>query len=455
MPVRGGDRDPGQRARAAAPGAADRQPGAGDRGAVRSGPGGVAGDPLGHLVRAEQGHLHIEAAGRLGRRVLPGRDAADAVRQRLVQPVAQHPELERVEQLVDLLALPHLRDQLIRARADVGQRDVADQRGHLPVAQHVAEVLAQRITRPALHLVDPVDEVFQRAELPDPLGRGLLPHPGDAGQVVARVTADGGKVGVLLGRQAVLLLHRLRGEAGHLGDAPPGHQHRHVGVDELEHVPVAGDDQHVHAVVFGPGGQRGDHVVGLEPGHGQPGDAERVQHLEDQAQLAAEVLGGLPPVRLVLDVLLVPEGGLAAVEGHRDVGRLLVPQHVDEHGREPVHGVGRLACGGREVFGRQREEGPVGQRVPVQQEQPPRSRAGARGLGPGLGILAARGGRILRRHGSNPMVKVMRPGGICRQAAPSSGRPRQELNAKTVAEVNVLPGLRVVLGKFGWLGRSG
>jgi hypothetical protein len=98
-------------------------------------------------------------------------------------------------------------------------------------------------------------------------------------------------------------------------------------------------------------------------------DTERVEHLEDQAELAAEVGRGLPAVGLVLDVRLVPEGRLAAVERHRDVGRLLVAQDVDEHGGEPVHGVRRLARGGREVLGRQGEERPVGERVPVEQQQ--------------------------------------------------------------------------------------
>ncbi len=97
-------------------------------------------------------------------------------------------------------------------------------------------------------------------------------------------------------------------------------------------------------------------------------DAECVEHLEDEGELAAEVLRGLAAGRFVLNVLLVPECRLAAVEGHGDVGRLLVSEDVDEHGREAVHGVGGLARGRREVLRRQGEERPVSQRVPVEQE---------------------------------------------------------------------------------------
>ena len=66
----------------------------------------------------------------------------------------------------------------------------------------------------------------------------------------------------------------------------------------------------------------------------------------------------------------------------REVGGLLVAQHVDEHRGEAEDGVGVLAGAGREVLHREREERPVGQRVPVEQEQ-----AGADGgVGRGGGV---------------------------------------------------------------------
>ena len=131
--------------------------------------------------------------------------------------------------------------------------------------------------------------------------------------------------------------------------------------------------------------------------------------------------GRLPPVRLVLDVLLVPERRLAAVERHRDVRGLLVAQHVDEHGREAVHGVGRLPRGGGEVLRRQREKRPVGQRVPVEQQQPAPGRG--RGLSPGF--LAARRGRSLRRHGQilwsrGPPADAMTPVPVGKKRGPAA-----------------------------------
>ncbi len=381
-PVGGGQGQPVQGPGAPAPGAADRH--AGPAAARR-----VLGQPAGHLLRPGQRDLHVERPGRLVAGVGRGGHPADSVRQRGVEAVPQDPELEGVEQLVDLLAVPLGGAQVGRPGL---QRDVAGELGELPVAQHVGQVLPEVVPGPALDLVHPVHQLGQRAVLGDPFGRGLLPDPRDAGQVVARVAAQGGVVGVLDRGEAVLGGDLLRREAGHLGDAAPGHQRRGALVHQLQHVPVAGDDEHVEAGLLGLGGEGGDDVVGLVPGHRQPLDAQRVEHLEDEAELVAEVGRGLPPVRLVLDPLLMPEGRLAAVEGDGHVGGRLVAQHVDEHRGEAVDGVGGLAGGGGEVLRRQREEGPVGQGVAVQQEQPvpPLSRCCVLGrLGHHVGSLVA------------------------------------------------------------------
>ena len=209
------------------------------------------------------------------------------------------------------------------------------------------------------------------------------PTPGMPGRLSLGSPRSAAKSGYCAGVQPVLLGHRGRGEPGHVADAAPGHQDRDVVADQLERVPVAGDDQHLHAAGGGLRRQRGDEVVGLVPGQRQPRDAERVEHLEDQAQLTLEVGGSLLAVRLVLDVLLVPEGRLAPVERDGDVRRLLVPQHVDQHRREPVDGVRRLPRRGREVLGGQREEGTVGERVPVEQEQEVAPGRGRQPAGPG------------------------------------------------------------------------
>ena len=66
------------------------------------------------------------------------------------------------------------------------------------------------------------------------------------------------------------------------------------------------------------------------------------------------------------------------VERDRDVGRLLVAQHVDQHRGEAVDGVRDLARGGREVLDGQGEERAVGHRVAVDEQQPAGAARGRR-----------------------------------------------------------------------------
>ncbi|GGT54426.1 hypothetical protein GCM10010177_08460 [Actinomadura citrea] len=346
--LRGRQRQRGDLAGAAAPGAGD-----GDADPL----GGVGVEPGAERAGFERLHLDVEALLGLG---LGRRD-------RGVEPFAQDPELQRVEQGVDLVAVPLAHRQLRRRQL---QADLAVELVDLVVAQHAGQVLAQVVAGLALDLADPVHEGVEVAVLGEPLGGGLRADAGHAGQVVAALPHEGGELAVALGRDAVLGLDGGRVHPGQLRHAADGVKDRHRVVDQLERVAVAGDDEGLHPGAGGLDGQRGDDVVRLEPGDRQPRDAQRVQHLEDQADLAAELVGRLLPARLVLHVLLVPERRLGAVERHRDVGRLLVAQDVDEHRGEAVHGVGRLPVGRGEVLHGQREERPVGQGMAVEQKKP-------------------------------------------------------------------------------------
>ena len=210
-----------------------------------------------------------------------------------------------------------------------------------------------------------LDDLVQRAELRDPLGRRLRPDPGDAGQVVAGLTDQRGQVAVALRADAVSLGHRGRVHPGQFGDATDRVEHGDLVADQLEHVAVATADQHLEAGVAGPAGERRDDVVGLVAGLLHHRDAQRRQHLLDQADLPLERRRARRPAGLVLGVLLGAERVPGDVEGDRDVRGLLVAQHVDQHGGEAVDGVRHLPGLRGQVRG-QGEERPVGERVPVQ-----------------------------------------------------------------------------------------
>ncbi len=123
--VGGGERDGGGHPDATAPAARQSQSGPFDRTMIFQ--------PGGDLSRGEDGRVDLEApeflifaggvAGGLGGR------AGQAVGEGRVEPVAQHPELQGVEEVVDRVAVGPGGRQLVRRRADRLGRQVADAAG--------------------------------------------------------------------------------------------------------------------------------------------------------------------------------------------------------------------------------------------------------------------------------------------------------------------------------------
>ena len=196
------------------------------------------------------------------------------------------------------------------------------------------------------------------------------PTPGTAGQVVAGLPHQRGQLRIARRGWRSTSPRPPPGVIRARSETPlPRIEHGDVVGHQLERVPVAGADQHVEAGRLGLGRERPDHVVGLEPRLLDEGDVEGVEHLLDQVELALELVRGLGAVGLVLGVDLGSERLPGHVEGHREMGRRLVAQHVDQHRGEAEDAVGVLAGLGGEVLHRQREERPVRDRVAVDQQQ--------------------------------------------------------------------------------------
>jgi len=151
-----------------APRAADVQPGAYARGE----PGQEGPD----LTGRQHPGVDIEALIGLG---FDGRQGG-------VEPLAQHPELQGVEDLVHLVAVPLAQPQVVRPNLE---RNVAVELGELAVAQHVGGVGPQAVADLALDLIDGVDQRADVAVLLDELGGGLLAEAGHVRQVVTGITA--------------------------------------------------------------------------------------------------------------------------------------------------------------------------------------------------------------------------------------------------------------------------
>ena len=240
---RRGQGQPGEQAGPATPAATEGDPNAA---AVPR----VLLEPLGDFVDPEAARADFEAL--LGLRL--------GCRQGREQPLPQHPELQIVEQGMHPFAVPRLPGEV--GDFDV-QWHVTNQLGELAIAHHRSQVLAKRIAHLALDGVYADDQRVERSELAHPLSCRLLPHPRNAGQVVARIASKRSEIGVLGRRQPILRDDLLRRESRQIAHPPARVEHGDRVGDQLQHVPIAGADEHLDAFVGCLRGQGRDHVVGF------------------------------------------------------------------------------------------------------------------------------------------------------------------------------------------------
>ena len=218
-------------------------------------------------------------------------------------------------------------------------------------------------------LVEVGEDAVEVAVLGQQLGRRLLPHARDTGEVVGRVAAQRGQQHVLRRRDAGALEDARLVVERVVAHPPLVVEHAHVGVlDELEAVAVARHDHDLALARHRLGRQRGDDVVGLEARRLDDRDGQRGHDVADHVELRRQQPGRLGPPGLVVLEDLVAERGPRGVEGDREGRGLLLADQVDEHGGEAVHRVGHDAGGGGQRVG-EGEVGPEGERHAIEQQQ--------------------------------------------------------------------------------------
>ena len=318
--------------------------------------GGDAGHGAGHvagLLHGDLEHLGVH----LGRELQA---------QGLAQPLQERAELQELEQSQDLLGARRRHGKVVDLH---GQVEVASQFHQFTVeANGLLRVLQRRPQLRALFVESVVDPVYAAVAVDEP-GRRLLSHPRHPWQVVRGVASQRCVGHVVGGLHAGPLLDRGRVVDIVVGDAPPRVEHgdashRH----QLEGVAIAGHDRRLQSLRLGLGGQRGQHIVRLETGSLDAADAESLQDLSQQPQLLPEDLRRGGAIGLVAVEPLVAERPARKGERNGDAFRPVVPEQVDQHRGEAVHGVGHLP-GRRPHLLRERVEGPIGQRMPVDEKQ--------------------------------------------------------------------------------------
>ena len=233
----------------------------------------------------------------------------------------------------------------------VVQRAVGLHRHQLAAERQLAagDGIAQVLAGNALDRIGFGDQLVERAVLLQPLGSGLGAHLADAGHVVHRIAHEG------------LVLHHLRRRHAKLGRDPGdiaalavhGVDDGHMLVDQLAQILVAAGDDDLDALRGSHLRQGGDHVVGLDAGHGQDLPAQQLYHLVDGGDLRAQVVGHGRTGGLVLGVERVAEGRAAGVENTDCVLSLYVfaqgLHHIDHAPDGSGSRTGRVAGNRTEV----------------------------------------------------------------------------------------------------------
>ena len=292
-------------------------------------------EPAGQRV-AVRDHFDLD---RLGRGLL--RAAAQLLQPRL--------ELEPFEEVTELVLVGGVHRQVVDSNVET---DVAVDRRKLPGQRQLVHGRTQVVADLALHLPGVGDDLVQRAELGEPLGRGLRTHLRHARNVVHRVAHQGQVVDDLFGSHAVLGDHAVPVESGlrhrvDQGDVV-GHKLGHVLVPRGNHGAPRG--------AGGLGGERADDVVSLHPGDSEQRHAHGLDDVEDRLDLHAQIVRHARPVRLVFREHFVAERRAAGVEDHGDRAALEVGGQFAQHADDPADCARGKAVQGAQV--RQRMERP-------------------------------------------------------------------------------------------------
>ena len=135
---------------------------------------------------------------------------------------------------------------------------------------------------------------------------------------------------------------------------------------QLQKIPVPGKHRDLHALLLASLRHGSQKVVRLQPGlfHGQ--NPHGVEHLLEDRHLLVQLLGHGLSGALISIIHFMPEGRRLDVEGHRQIIRLFLIQHLEKCIQKTKNGVRVKALGIRQI--RHAVERPVDNAVSVHQQ---------------------------------------------------------------------------------------
>ena len=265
----------------------------------------------------------------------------------------------------------------VERHVDVDHREVA---AH---ARHVGELGEVLLALGGL-LPGMGQNLFERAVLLHQLRRGLCPDTRHAGEVVARIANHPAQVRHERRHHSIPLQHHGRVVPGGVGYPPARGKDADEVVNQLQCVPVTGEDGDPHASRARSLGKRADDVVGLKSRRLHVDRPEGLHQRPEVRHLRLESLRSGTSPRFVFGVDGIAEGRAGGIPRHDDPRWPLLLNDLDGHRREPIERVGGHTIRPGDGFG-ECEEGPKRQAEAIDEKDLAiRVDGGVRGIGSGL-----------------------------------------------------------------------
>ena len=240
--------------------------------------------------------------------------------------VNQTHKFQLLEQPIQLLGVIGLDQGILGGKIDGGFRHNGCQFiGQIRLVPTVFQLLPQfgadgSIFQMRIHSV-------QAAELCQQLLGGFGANPGNAGDIVGGIAHQGFQVNQLFRLEAVFLLKQLLGvqRGGGLPRLGDDKLYVHIPVNQLQAVPVTGDDDALPGVVGADFAHRANHIVRFPALAFINGNAHGLQHLLHNGHLLGKLLRHGVAGGFVAVIFLVAEGGAVEVKGNcHGIGLLLL-----------------------------------------------------------------------------------------------------------------------------------
>ena len=198
---------------------------------------------------------------------------------------------------------------------------------------------ADFLTQLALDLFSMRIEFLQRAVLCEQLQGCLFSHAGNPGNIIRRIAHERLHIHHLRRNDTVRCLYRFRSHFRHFRNALPGKKDSGAVIDQLQRIPVSGDDFY-RQFSFIPGRQRPQDIIAFIPGQFVLRNAHHPKDIANQSELGHQLCRGRLSCPLVILIDLHTECILILIEGHRHVFRVQAAVHAEEHPQESVHRIG-------------------------------------------------------------------------------------------------------------------